>query len=336
MPELPDVTVYLERIEARCLGRVLRRLVLLSPFVLRSVDPPPSAFEGKRLVSTARVGKRLVLGFEDELFVIIHLMRAGRLRWLEPGAKPPGRISLLVLELEHGSMVLTEAGTKRRASLYLARGQAAVDAHDPGGLEVLSSDVATFQARLVSERHTLKRSLTDPRTFAGIGNAYSDEILHRARLSPVRLSTQLSDAEVARLHAAIIDVMTEWTARLRAETGTDFPREVTAFRQEMVAHGKHGQPCPVCGTPIQRIVYAESETNYCPTCQTGGRLLADRALSRLLREDWPKTLDELEELKRTKAEGVRGARAEASASPAPPSKPVAKRTSRAKKPTAPA
>lgn len=304
MPELPDVTVYLERIEARCLGEVLTRLHIVSPFILRSVDPPAAAFSGKKLVSTERVGKRLVLGFEDDLYAIIHLMRAGRLKWVEPGNKPPGRITLLVLEFERGVIAMTEAGTKRRASLYLARGHAGVEAHDPGGLEVMTSDVETFAARLRAERHTLKRSLTDPRTFSGIGNAYSDEILHRARLSPVRMSTQLDDAEVARLHAAIKSVMTQWTDKLRVETGEDFPREVTAFRADMVAHGKHGQPCAVCGTPIQRIVYAESETNYCPTCQTGGRLLADRALSRLLREDWPKTLDELEDFKRAKREEV--------------------------------
>lgn len=305
MPELPDVTVYLERIEARCLGHTLKRLQLVSPFILRSVDPAPAELSGKKLVSTERVGKRLVLGFEDELYAIIHLMRAGRLKWIEPDGKPPGRITHLVLEFEHGSIAMTEAGTKKRASLYLARGHAAVEAHDPGGLEVLTSSVAEFAEALRAERHTLKRTLTDPRTFSGIGNAYSDEILHRARLSPVRMSTQLDDAEVARLHAAIIEIMTHWTDKLRVETGTDFPREVTAFRKDMVAHGKHGQPCPVCGTPIQRIVYAESETNYCPTCQTGGRLLADRALSRLLKQDWPQTLDELEELKKAKAEAVR-------------------------------
>ncbi len=318
MPELPDVTVYLERIEARCLGQALQRLQLLSPFILRSVDPPPAELNGKRLLKTERVGKRLVLGFEDELYAVIHLMRAGRLKWIEPGGKPPGRITLLVMEFERGSIAMTEAGTKRRASLYLARGRAGVEAHDPGGLEVLTSDVATFGERLRAERHTLKRSLTDPRSFSGIGNAYSDEILHRARLSPVRMSTQLDDAEVARLHAAIIAVMTEWTDKLRVETGEDFPREVTAFRKDMVAHGKHGQPCPVCGTPIQRIRYAESETNYCPQCQTGGRLLADRALSRLLKQDWPKTLDELDELKRAKAEVLAGGPpAEPTRAPAP-------------------
>jgi len=301
VPELPDITVYLERIEARFLGRKLEKLVLLSPFILRSVDPPVAELSGKRLLGTSRLGKRIVLELEDELFAIVHLMRAGRLKWVEPGKKAPGKISLVLFQFDEGAMVLTEAGTKRRASLYLARGRDAVKAHDPGGIEPLTADLAAFSEKLLSERHTLKRCLTDPHLFAGIGNAYSDEILHRAKLSPVRMSTQLDASEIARLRKAIIDVMEEWTDRLRVETGENFPREVTAFRSEMAAHGKHGQPCPVCGTPIQRIKYAESETNYCPECQTGGKLLADRALSRLLKEDWPKTLDDLEEMKKLKA-----------------------------------
>ena len=294
MPELPDVTVYLEALHARILGATLERVRLLTLFLLRSVDPPLGAVTGKRVLGLRRVGKRLVLALEDDLFLVIHLMIAGRLHWRATGAKPPGKIGLAAFDFSTGTLLLTEAGTKRRASLEVVRGEAALRALDPGGLEVLTADLAAFRAALVDENHTLKRTLTDPRVFSGIGNAYSDEILHRARLSPVKLTQALDDEEIRRLYDATRAVLTEWIERLRAEAGEGFPEGVTAFRPDMAVHGRYGKPCPVCGAPVQRIVYAENETNYCARCQTGGKMLADRSLSRLLHSDWPKTLDEWE------------------------------------------
>jgi formamidopyrimidine-DNA glycosylase len=294
VPELPDVVAYLTALEPRVVGRPLERLRLASPFVLRSVDPPVAEAEGRPVVGLRRVGKRIVLALEGGVFVVIHLMIAGRLHWRPVGARPPGRVGLAALDFPDGTLTLTEAGTKRRASIHLARGEAALAAHDPGGLDVLRGSAEQLRDALSRERHTLKRALTDPRLLDGIGNAYADEILHRARLSPVRMTDQLGDAELARLHAATRAVLTEWIERLSAEARAAFPEKVTAFREGMAVHGRYGQPCPVCGAPVQRIVHAENETNYCAVCQTGGRLLADRALSRLLRQDWPRTLEELE------------------------------------------
>jgi formamidopyrimidine-DNA glycosylase len=293
MPELPDVSVYVEALERRLAGQPLVKLRLASPFVLRTFDPPPSALEGKTVRSLRRMGKRIVFAFDGDLFLIIHLMIAGRFRWLAAGAKVPGKVGLAALDFPNGTLVLTEAGSKRRASMHIVRGEAAVEALDPGGLEPLESTLEQFRDALTRERHTLKRTLTDPHVFSGIGNAYSDEILHRARLSPVQMSTNLDDEEIERLWRATRETLTLWTERLRAETGEGFPEKVTAFRPEMAVHGKYGQPCPDCGTPVQRIVYADNETNYCARCQTGGKLLADRALSRLLHSDWPKSIDEL-------------------------------------------
>jgi formamidopyrimidine-DNA glycosylase len=295
VPELPDVVVYLEALERRILGRRLEGVRLASPFVLRSVDPPVSALAGRRVLSLRRMGKRLVLGLEDDLFIVIHLMIAGRLRWAAAGAKAPGKVGLAAFDFEDGTLLLTEAGSKRRASLHVVAGASALAAFERGGLEPLDAEEAEFVGRLRLENHTLKRALTDPRLFSGIGNAYSDEILHRARLSPLRLTSRLSDEEAARLYHATRSVLVEWTERLRLEAGQGFPEKVTAFREGMAVHGRFRQPCPVCGAPIQRIRYAENETNYCPVCQTEGRLLADRGLSRLLREDWPRSLEELEE-----------------------------------------
>jgi formamidopyrimidine-DNA glycosylase len=295
LPELPDVVVYIEALERRILGRTLVAVRLPSPFVLRTVEPPIAALYGRRLTQLRRMGKRIVLGFEDELFLVIHLMIAGRLRWGPPGAKAPGKIGLAAFDFDGGTLLLTEAGSKRRASLHVVAGAAALADFQRGGLEPLEASEADFGARLRLESHTLKRSLTDPRLFSGIGNAYSDEILHRARLSPLTLTGRLTDEEIARLYAATRAVLTEWTERLRRETGEGFPEKVTAFREGMAVHGRYGQPCPVCGTRVQRIRYAENETNYCPSCQTEGRLLADRGLSRLLKEDWPRSLEELDE-----------------------------------------
>jgi formamidopyrimidine-DNA glycosylase len=294
VPELPDIAVYVEAIAAKVKGEPLQRSRLGSPFLLRSADPPLSAAEGKRVGDVRRVGKRIVLALEDDLFLVLHLMIAGRLHWKEPGAKLPGRVGLLALDFPAGTLTLTEAGTKRRASLHLVRGEAALAALDRGGVEPLEADLATFAAALRRENHTLKRALTDPRLFSGIGNAYSDEILHAARLSPVKLTSRLDDAEVARLHQATRTVLTTWTDRLRAEAGGDLPEKVTAFRPEMAVHGKFRQACPVCGTAVQRIVRAENEVDYCPRCQTGGQILSDRSLARLLKEDWPRTIEELE------------------------------------------
>jgi formamidopyrimidine-DNA glycosylase len=293
MPELPDVAVYIESIERRIAGQPLTGLRLGSPFVLRTVDPAPAELAGRRVVGVRRVGKRIVIELEGGMFIVIHLMIAGRFRWLAAGAKLPGKIGLAALDFPNGTLALTEAGSKRRASIHLLRGEAALRALDPGGIDVMAATVEEFAAALTRERHTLKRTLTDPKVFSGIGNAYSDEILHRARLSPVQLTTNLSPDEIARLHGAVRDTLAEWTERLRRETGDGFPEKVTAFRPEMAVHGRYGLPCPVCGAPVQRIRYAENETNYCARCQTGGRLLADRGLSRLLKGDWPRSIDEL-------------------------------------------
>jgi formamidopyrimidine-DNA glycosylase len=295
LPELPDVVVYLEALERRILGRRLAGVRLLSPFVLRTVEPPISALYDRRVRTLRRMGKRIVLGFEDELFLVMHLMIAGRLRWGAAGAKAPGRIGLAAFDFDEGTLLLTEAGSKRRASLHVVAGSAGLAGFERGGLEPLEASQDEFRARLRLENHTLKRALTDPRLFSGIGNAYSDEILHRARLSPLKLTGRLSDEETARLHASVQTVLREWTERLRGETGDGFPEKVTAFREGMAVHGRYRQPCPTCGTPVQRIRYAENETNYCPSCQTEGRLLADRGLSRLLKEDWPRSLEELDE-----------------------------------------
>jgi formamidopyrimidine-DNA glycosylase len=297
MPELPDITVYVEALEERVLGETLEKIEISSPFVLRSVDPPVREAEGKRVAGVRRMGKRIVLALEGELFVVIHLMIAGRLRWRE---RPiGGRQVLASFKFPGGILLLTEAGTKRRASIFLARGEAALRAHDRGGLEVLEADVDAFARALASENHTLKRALTDPTLFSGIGNAYSDEILHRAKLSPLALSQSLAREKVERLFEATRETLVEWTDRLRAEAGGKFPEQVTAFREEMAVHGRHGKPCPVCGTAVQRIAYAENECNYCPRCQTGGKLLADRALSRLMHGDWPRTIEELEDRRRS-------------------------------------
>ena len=294
MPELPDVEVYVEAIAARVLGQTLERIRVASPFVLRSADPPLADAAGRRVVAVRRVGKRVAVALDGELFVAVHLMIAGRLHWREPGAKVPGRVGLAAFDFPNGSLLLTEAGTKRRAAIHLVRGEAALRALDRGGIEPLSAGPEAFAAALRRENHTLKRALTDPALFAGIGNAYSDEILHRARLSPVALTQALSDAQVAALWRATTEVLSEWTERLRAQAGGGFPENVTAFRAEMAVHGKYGEPCPVCGAPVQRIRYAENETNYCARCQTGGKLLADRSLSRLLKKSWPRSIDELE------------------------------------------
>ena len=294
MPELPDVVVYIEHLGTRLTGRTLTRLRLLNPFVLRSVNPPIASAEGKRVLGLRRIGKRIVFELEGGLFLVLHLMIAGRLRWLASGAKPPGRISLAVFEFDNATLLLTEAGTKRRASIHLVEGEAALAAMDPGGLEVLEVRLEDFAARLKADRHTLKRALTDPHLFSGIGNAYSDEILHRAKLSPFAQTQSLSGEDTRRLYAAVRSTLTEWTERLREEAGADLPEKVTAFREGMAVHGRFRKPCPVCGSPVQRIVYAENETNYCARCQTGGKVLADRALSRLLKASWPRSIDELE------------------------------------------
>ena len=286
MPELPDVTAYVESLERRIGGTRLLDVKLFNPFLLRTAVPPIATVNGKRVATISRLGKRVVIGLEEHLFLVLHLMIAGRLHW--PGKKT--RNTLALFEFESGTLSLTEAGSKRRASLHLVHGEAALRAMDPGGIEVLEAGADAFAQRLRSENHTLKRALTDPRLFSGIGNAYSDEILHRAKLSPIALTKDLSDEDVALLHAATRAVLGEWIARLRTEA---FPEKVTAFREEMAVHGRYGKPCPVCGAPVQRIVYAENETNYCARCQTGGRILADRALSRLLKKSWPRSIDEL-------------------------------------------
>ena len=294
MPELPDIVVYIENLESRILDRILERVRLQNPFVLRTAIPPIASAEGRKVLGLRRLGKRIVIGLEGDLFLVLHLMVAGRLRWLEGKARLPGRIALAAFDFDNGTLVFTEAGTKRRASIHLVQGEAAVNALHAGGMEVLESGHAAFSQQLKAENHTLKRALTDPHIFSGIGNAYSDEILHRARLSPIALTGTLGDEEVSRLFDAVRAVLSEWTERLRKEAGGGFPEKVTAFRDGMAVHGRYGKPCPVCGSPVQRIVYADNETNYCARCQTGGRILADRALSRLLKKSWPRSLDEIE------------------------------------------
>src|SRR5262245_8992225 len=298
MPELPDVTVYLEALRARILGARLIGLRLANPFVLRSVDPSPAEVAGRAVTGLRRVGKRIVIALEGDCFVVIHLMIAGRLHWKEAGARLPGKIGLAALDFSTGTLTLTEAGSKRRAAIHLVRGEAALAEHDPGGIEPLDAGLDAFRAALTSESHTLKRALTDPRILSGVGNAYSDEILHRARLSPVRMTRALTEQEMPRLPDATKTTLRDWIERLRRDAGDEFPEGVTAFRPDMAVHGRYGKPCPDCGAPVQRIVHAENETNYCARCQTGGRLLADRALSRLLRQDWPRTLEEMEERRR--------------------------------------
>jgi len=294
VPELPDLTVYLESLAARISNRTLLRVRLLNPFVLRTAVPPISEAQGRRVLGFRRLGKRIVLELEGDLFLVLHLMVAGRLRWLAPGAKSPGRITLALLEFEDGTLAFTEAGTKRRASLHLVKGEEALRAMDPGGVEVMDLPFVQFLSQLKKENHTLKRALADPHLFAGIGNAYSDEILHRAKLSPVAMTSRLGETEIRRLFEATKTVLAEWTARIRDEAKGDFPEKVTAFREGMAVHGRFGQPCPVCGAPVQRIRYAENETNYCARCQTGGKLLADRSLSRLLKKSWPRSIDEMD------------------------------------------
>jgi formamidopyrimidine-DNA glycosylase len=298
MPELPEIEAYLSALRPRILGQPLEAVRLASPFLLRTVEPPLASLAGRRLETLGRLGKRIVLGFEGGLFAVLHLMIGGRLHWKPLGAKVPGKIGLAAFDFPTGTLTLTEAGSKKRVALHLVAGEEALAAHDPGGLEVLEADPESFRAALTAENHTLKRALTDPRVLSGIGNAWSDEILHRAKLSPFQLTRNLTPGETETLFHACRDVLTEWIERLRAESGEGFPEKVTAFHKGMAVHGRFGQPCPVCGTPVQRLVYADSEANYCPTCQTEGRLLADRALSRLLKQDWPKTLDELEARKR--------------------------------------
>ncbi len=293
MPELPDITVYVEALSPRILGAKLESTRITHPFLLRTFDPPLAALQGRRVVELRRVGKRVAVGFEGDHWLVLHLMIAGRLHWFPTGARKTGRAALAYFVFDTGTLTLTEAGTKRRASLYVFGSSKQLAEHDPGGLEVLDAPYEEFRRRLLAENHTLKRSLTDPRTFSGIGNAYSDEILHRARLSPIALTQKLDEPSMRRLYDAIRVVLPEWIELLRADAGADFPEGITAFRPEMAVHGRFGKPCPVCTAPVQRIRYAENETNYCPGCQTGGRILADRSLSRLLKDDWPRTIDEL-------------------------------------------
>jgi len=307
MPELPDIELYLHALRPRIVGQPLERIRIASPFLVRSVDPPVHAVEGRHVRGLRRLGKRVVWEMDDGLFLVIHLMIAGRFKWaadtandqssVRPRVKIPGKVGLAAFDFPTGTLLLTEAGSQRRASLFVVRGEPQLAALDPGGIDVLRSTVQEFGAALTRENHTLKRSLTDPHLFSGIGNAYSDEILHAAQLSPMQLTSRLTPEQIARLHAHAIRVLIRWRDELIAETGDTFPEKVTAFRAGMAAHGRYGKPCPVCGTPIQRIRYAANEANYCPTCQTGGKLLADRVLSRLLKEDWPRSLDELEQHK---------------------------------------
>ena len=301
MPELPDVTVYIEALQERVLSQPIRKIRIGSPFILRSFDPPIGAAEGKRVLGLRRLGKRIVFALEEELFLVVHLMIAGRFHWKSTGAKIARKYGQAAFDFPNGTLLLTEAGTKKRASIHLVRGEATLREHDPGGLEVLGARLADFRAALTRENHTVKRSLTDPRFFSGIGNAYSDEILHRARLSPVRLTRQMAEVEIERLYQATQESLAEWIDRLRIERKGGFPEKVTAFRADMSVHGKYRKPCPICGSPVQRIVHAENETNYCAMCQTGGKLLADRSLSRLLKDDWPRSLEELEEIKKMRS-----------------------------------
>jgi formamidopyrimidine-DNA glycosylase len=296
MPELPDLTIYIECLKARVEGITLERVRIAHPFLLRSIDPRPAEGEGKRVLGVGRIGKHVVLELEDQLFFVFHLMITGRFHWKEKGAKVPGKIGLAALDFPNGTLVLTEAGSKRRASLHVVRGKGALRVFDKGGIEPQGTSLDSFRAALTRENHTLKRALTDPRILSGVGNAYSDEILHRAKLSPVATAARLTNEEIVRLFEAVGTVLAEWTDRIRREAGGAFPERVTAFREGMAVHGRYAKPCPACGSPVQRIVYAENEADYCPTCQTGGRLLADRALSRLLKGEWPRTLKELEGL----------------------------------------
>jgi len=296
VPELPDITLYIEALEQRVLGARLNSVRISHPFLLRTFDPPLSALDGRKVVAFRRLGKRIAFGFEGDHWLVLHLMIAGRLHWFPAGTKRSARAALAVFEFETGTLTLTEAGTKRRASLYVFGNSKDLNAQNPGGLEVLDASFEEFRARLTAENHTLKRALTAPRSFSGIGNAYSDEILHHAKLSPVALTQRLDEASIRKLYDSIRVMLPDWTQRLRADAKGGFPEKVTAFRADMAVHGRFGKPCPVCGTKVQRIRYAENETNYCPRCQTGGKLLADRALSRLLKSDWPKTVDELERL----------------------------------------
>ena len=296
MPELPDITVYVEALQRRLVGVKLQSTAIAHPFLLRSFEPPIAALHGREVIEVRRLGKRVAIRFAGDLWLVIHLMIAGRLHWFAKGAKVSGRASLARFVFDSGTLTLTEAGSKRRASLYVISGEQDWSRHDRGGLEVLEAKYNDFRARLVAENHTLKRALADPRAFSGIGNAYSDEILHRAKLSPLALTQKLDDAQIRALFDATRATLIEWTERLRAEAGDEFPEGVTAFRPEMAVHGRFGKPCPVCGTAVQRIRYAENETNYCPRCQTGGKILADRSLSRLLKDDWPRNIDELERL----------------------------------------
>jgi formamidopyrimidine-DNA glycosylase len=300
VPELPDIALYLEALAPRVLQQPLERLRIANPFLVRTPEPPISAAEGRTVVALRRMGKRIIFALDGDLFLVLHLMIAGRLRWRDRGAPIPGKVGLAAFDFPTGSAILTEAGSKRQSSLHVVKGAANLSSLDPGGLEVLDSMLPAFAERLTRENHTLKRALTDPHIFSGIGNAYSDEILHAARLSPMKLTNSLSDEEMARLHAAVIETLETWIVRLRDEAGEDFPDKVTAFREGMAVHGRYRQPCPTCGAPVQRIVYARNEANYCATCQTGGRLLSDRALSRLLKDDWPKTVEDMERrLRRT-------------------------------------
>jgi len=294
MPELPDVTVYIETLRSRILGHEIRGARALNPFVLRTVAPPLASAVGRRVRTISRLGKRIVIGVDDALYIVIHLMIAGRLRWREPGKRIAGKLAQAAFEFEHGTLYLTEAGSKRRASIHVVEGAESLAQFDRGGLEVLDADIADFAARLRGENHTVKRSLTDPRLFSGIGNSYSDEILHRAKMSPLTLTSKLTDEQIVQLFEATKATLIEWTDRLRAEVGDEFPEKVTAFREGMAVHGRYKLPCPVCGSPVQRIRYADNETNYCARCQTNGRLLADRAMSRLLKQDWPRSIDEVE------------------------------------------
>jgi formamidopyrimidine-DNA glycosylase len=298
MPELPDVELYLHALRPRVVGRTLLGVRIASPFVLRTVDPSLDQVAGKRVLDLRRLGKRIVLDLQGEIYVVIHLMIAGRFRWKPAGQKIPGRLGLAAFDFDNGTLLLTEASKKKRAAVHLCRGQDALRGHDPGGIEPLEIDYTEFRDALLERNHTVKRALTDPRIFSGIGNAYSDEILHRAKLSPLIWTKRMTEEQLRRLHDATREVLSEWLARLIEQHGDAFPEKVTAFRPEMAAHGKYGEPCPACGDPIQRIVFTDRETNYCPTCQTGGKLLADRALSRLLKGDWPRSLEELESLRR--------------------------------------
>ena len=303
MPELPDILLYLHALAPRIVGQRLDRVRLESPFLLRSVDPPLTAIEGHTVIGLDRIGKRIVWAFEGDVFAVFHLMIAGRFRWRPSGSRAPRKAGLAVFEFATGTVVLTEAGSRRRASLMLVRGIDRLHDLDPGGIDPLTCGTAAFSARLRLENHTLKRALTDPRLFSGIGNAYSDEILHAAQLSPLQLTRHLDDEAVERLHRSTVETLERWIEQLRSAGGAAFPEKVTAFRDGMTVHGRFGRPCPRCGAPVQRIAYADSECNYCAPCQTGGRLLADRSLSRLMRGDWPRTLDDLEQLKAARREG---------------------------------